>query len=475
MDIEVGGELNRKLFGKDFKWGVSTAAYQIEGAHDADGKGSSIWDIYTERKKKILNGHHGKIACDFYNRYKEDISLLKDLNIPNFRLSTSWSRIMPSGTGPINHKGIDFYNRIIDTSLENGIEPWLTLYHWDLPHALEQKGGWTNRDIISWFAEYTEICANHFGDRVKHWMVMNEPMVFTGAGYFLGVHAPGRTGANNFLPAVHHTVLSISEGGRILRDLLPAAEIGTTFSCSFIQPYTNRPKDVNAANRIDALLNRMFIEPILGMGYPENDLSFLKKIKKYMHPGDEDKMAFDFDFIGVQNYTREIVKNSYLTPYVQASLVKAKDRGVPYTSMGWEVYPESIYEMIRKFNEYKNIKKIYITENGAAFPDHIIDGKIDDAERLNYIKENLKQVLRARNEGMSAEGYFVWTLTDNFEWSEGYHPRFGLVHVDFETQQRTIKSSGHWYSDFLSGQNDQTKSDLNLEKSDLISSIASRS
>ena len=475
MDTDVEGELSRDLFGKDFKWGVSTAAYQIEGGHDADGKGSSIWDTYTERRNKILNGHHGKIACDFFNRHQEDISLVKKLNIPNFRFSTAWSRILPAGTGAVNQKGIDFYNRIIDTCLENETDPWLTLYHWDLPHELEKKGGWTNRDVISWFADYTEVCAKHFGDRVKHWMVMNEPMVFTGAGYFLGIHAPGRTGANNFIPAVHHTVLSISEGGRILKQMLPACEVGTTFSCSFVEPYTNRPKDMSAANRIDTLLNRMFLEPILGLGYPEKELSFLKKIGRYMHPGDEDKLAFDFDFIGIQNYTREVVKSSFFTPYVQASLVKASDRKVPFTAMGWEVYPESIYEMIRKFNSYDTIKKIYITENGASFTDHIIDGKVNDVQRTTYIQDNLKQVLRARKEGLNVEGYFVWTLTDNFEWSEGYHPRFGLVHVDFETQQRTVKSSGHWYSQFLGGLKDHAAPDLNFEKSDLISSIASKS
>jgi beta-glucosidase len=449
MEFETQDQFNRDLFGKDFKWGVSTAAYQIEGSHDAEGKGSSIWDIFSERKGKILAGHHGKIACDFYNRYPDDLTLVKKLNIPNLRLSISWSRIMPNGTGTVNQKGIDFYNKLIDSCLENGIEPWLTLYHWDLPHALELKGGWTNRSVISWFSEYVEVCAKHFGDRVKHWMVMNEPMVFTGAGYFLGIHAPGRTGLKNFLPAVHHTVLSISAGGRILRSILPTAEIGTTFSCSYIEPYTNRPKDLAAASRVDTLLNRLFIEPVLGLGYPEHDLSVLSKLKKYFHPGDEDKMAFDFDFIGVQNYTREIAKHSFFTPYLKASLVKAKDRKVPLTSMGWEVYPASIYEMIKKYSAYKEIKKIYITENGAAFPDELVDGQIDDVQRKEYIRENLKQVLKARNEGLNAEGYFVWTLHDNFEWAEGYHPRFGLVYVDFDTQERIIKSSGHWYSEFL--------------------------
>lgn len=449
MGNGTDNELKRDLFGKDFKWGVSTAAYQIEGGHDADDKGRSVWDVFSARKNKILNGHHGNIACDFYNRYPQDLALVKKLNIPNFRFSTSWPRIIPAGAGTVNQKGVDFYNRIIDTCLENGTDPWLTLYHWDLPHALELKGGWTNRDIVSWFGEYTTVCAKHFGDRVKHWMVMNEPMAFTGAGYFLGVHAPGRTGAKNFIPAVHHTVLSISEGGRILRDMLPSAEIGTTFSCSFVEPYSNGPRDVGAAKRIDALLNRMFIEPVLGLGYPETELSFLKKIKKYYHPGDEDKMAFDFDFIGIQNYTREIVKNSFFTPYVRASLIKAKYRNVPFTSMGWEVYPESIYQMIRKFNAYEGVKKLYITENGASFTDHVINGRIDDVERTNYIQENLKQVLRARDEGLNVEGYFTWTLTDNFEWTEGYHPRFGLVYVNFETQERIVKSSGNWYAEFL--------------------------
>ena len=449
MESEGGDQLRRNLFGKGFKWGVSTAAYQTEGSHDTDGKGSSVWDIFSERKGKILSGHHAKVACDFYNLYPGDLSLVKKLNIPNIRLSVAWSRIIPLGTGAVNQKGIDFYNRLIDNCLENDTDPWLTLYHWDLPHALELKGGWTNSNIISWFGEYTEICAKHFGDRVKHWMVMNEPMVFTGAGYFLGIHAPGRTGLKNFLPAVHHSVLSISEGGRILKDILPDAEVGTTFSCSYVEPYTNRLKDIEAAKRVDTLINRLFIEPVLGLGYPEDDLPVLKKLHKYFYPGDEDKLAFDFDFIGIQNYTREIVKYSMFTPYLKASLVKAKDRKVPVTTMGWEVYPESVYQMIKKYNAYSEIKKIYITENGAAFPDQLINSEINDQPRIKYLQEILKQVLKAKNEGLNVEGYFVWTLTDNFEWAEGYHPRFGLIYVDFETQERIIKSSGHWYAKFL--------------------------
>jgi len=356
---------------------------------------------------------------------------------------------LPDGAGTVNQEGIEHYNKVIDYCLKQGITPWVTIYHWDLPQALEIKGGWTNRSIIDWFAEFTTVCAKSFGDRVKHWMVMNEPSVFTGAGYFFGIHAPGKTGLKNFLPAVHHATLCMAAGGKILRDLLPGAEIGTTFSCSFIEPYSDKPKNVSAAKRTDALINRLFIEPVLGMGYPVVDLPVLRGMEKYMLPGDADNLKFDFDFIGVQNYTREIVKYSFFTPYIQATLVKAEKRNVPLTAMRWEVYPPSIYHMLKKFNAYPQIKKIYLTENGAAFPDVVVDGKVDDPKRLEYLQEYLKQVLKARNEGCKVNGYFIWTLTDNFEWAEGYNPRFGIIYVDFKTQQRIVKSSGQWYADFL--------------------------
>ncbi|MES2064762.1 MAG: GH1 family beta-glucosidase [Bacteroidota bacterium] len=441
--------LSKQLFGDDFAWGVSTAALQIEGSCDAEGKGTSIWDTFSARKGKILNNDKPTTTCDFYNRYQQDIDLVKELNIPNFRFSIAWSRILPDGTGRINQAGIDHYNKLIDYCLQQGIEPWLTLYHWDLPQALEDKGGWTNREIVNWFSEFVTICAQNFGDRVKNWMVMNEPAVFTGAGYFLGIHAPGRSGLRNFLPAVHHVVLSIVAGARILRKICPDAQIGNTFSCSHIEPYADKPKHINAAKRADALINRLFIEPILGLGYPTDDVTALKGIYKYHKPGDEDNISFDFDFIGIQNYTREIVKYSFFTPYIGANLVKAEKRNVELTDMKWEVHPPAIYHMIKKFNAYPQIKKIIITENGAAFPDTVINGKVDDPKRVKYLQTHLQQVLKAKQEGCKVTGYFVWTLTDNFEWAEGYHPRFGLIYIDFDTQQRIIKSSGHWYAALL--------------------------
>ena len=440
---------NKSLFGEDFVWGVSTAAFQTEGACNADGKGESIWDTFTAKKGKIRNADKADIACDFYTNYKADIDLIKKLNIPNFRFSISWARILPNGTGEINQAGIDHYNNVIAYCFNQGIEPWITLYHWDLPQALENQGGWTNREITGWFEEYVTVCANSFGSKVKNWMVMNEPAVFGGAGYFLGIHAPGRSGLKNFLPAIHYIVLSLAAGAKILRKLLPAANIGTTFSCSHIEPLSDKPKHIGAARRADALINRLFIEPVLGLGYPMADVSVLKELNKYILPGDSDKMQFDFDFIGIQNYTREIVEYSFFTPYIQARLVKAEKRKVPLTAMGWEVYPAAIYQILKKYSAYLQIKKILITENGAAFPDQVIDNQVADDQRVEYLKSHLQQVLKAKQDGCNVHGYFVWTLTDNFEWAEGYHPRFGLIHVDFKTQRRLIKNSGKWYANFL--------------------------
>lgn len=442
-------ELCRSDFGKDFTWGVSTAAYQIEGAHQKNGKGLSIWDDFTAKKGKILNNENANEACDFYNNYHQDLALMRSMNIPNYRFSISWSRIFPNGTGQVNKNGVDFYNRVIDFCLELEIEPWITLYHWDLPLALEKKGGWTNRDIVNWFSEYVSFCVKTFGDRVKHWMVLNEPMVFTGAGYFLGIHAPGKKNLSSFMAAAHHATLCQAEGGRIIRSLNSKLKIGTTFSCSHVDALTNDMPDLIAATKVDALLNRMFIEPLLGHGYPTGDLKILQRIEQFIKDGDEQRLPFNMDFIGIQNYTREVVTHSYLTPLLQARIVKANARNVERTLMNWEVYPESIYFILKKYGNYREIKEIFVTENGAAFHDHLENGKINDIQRKHYLQHYLTNVLKAKKEGVNVKGYFVWTFTDNFEWAEGYHPRFGLVHVDFATQKRTIKNSGYWYSNFL--------------------------
>ncbi|MDN3676300.1 GH1 family beta-glucosidase [Flavobacterium paronense] len=441
--------LSKKDFGADFLWGVSSSALQTEGAHDADGKGLSIWDVFVTKPKKILNHDTHFVAADFYHNYKTDIALLKQMGIPNYRFSLSWPRIIPNGTGTVNQAGLDFYHNIIDCCIENGIEPFVTLYHWDLPQELEYKGGWTNREIVQWFEEYVKVCANAFKDKVRYWMVLNEPMVFTGGGYFLGIHAPGKKGFDNFIPAMHHAVLCQAVGFNTIKAILPEAQVGTTFSCSYITPYSASEKDKKAAIRVDALLNRLFIEPSLGLGYPIASLPFLKKVKKYQLPEDEALMKVTFDFIGIQNYTREVVAYSIFTPYINARIIPADKRKVFYTAMDWEVYPEAIYEMIRLFDNYEGVKKILITENGASFPDELIDGIIDDHHRRHFLKSYLEQVLRAKKISAKLAGYFVWSLTDNFEWGEGFKQRFGLIHVDYDTQKRTVKNSGWWYKQFL--------------------------
>jgi len=436
-------------FGEDFLWGVAASAFQTEGGQDKDGKGLSIWDAFSGKRSTIANNDSPAIAANFYENYKEDIALIKELGIANFRLSLSWSRILPNGIGEVNQAGLDFYHKVLDTCIENGIEPFVTLYHWDLPLELEKKGGWTNREILEWFTEYVTVCVKAFKGKVKYWMVLNEPSVFVGAGYFLGIHAPGKKGLNNFLPAMHHALLCQAIGYKTIKQITPEAQVGSTFSCTYVTPKTYTEKDIKAAERVDTLLNSAFIEPSLGFGYPVQTLPFLKHIHKYVQKGDEELIKVEFDFIGLQNYTREVVGHNSYVPYINAKIIPANKRNVEYTAMNWEIYPKAIYYMILKFSQYEGVKKILITESGASFFDELKSNGINDKERIQYIQSYLQQVYNAKEKGGKVSGYFVWSLTDNFEWAEGYKQRFGLVYVDFDSQKRTIKNSGYWYRDFL--------------------------
>lgn len=444
-------DFTRADFGKDFLWGVATAAYQIEGAWNVDGRGPSVWDTFSHKRGKVDRNENGDVSCDFYNRYPTDIPLVKELNMDVFRFSTAWSRILPTGTGQVNQKGLDFYARVIDTCLEKGVQPWLTLYHWDLPQALEDKGGWQNRDVVGHFSEYADLVTRTFGDRVKNWMVLNEPMAFTAVGYLLGVHAPGKRWPKNFLPTVHHATMCQAEGGRIIRRNVPGANVGTTFSCSSAEPLNGNNVHREAVKRADVLLNRLYIEPPQGLGYPMDDLPMLRKMERYIYGDDMAKLAFDFDFYGLQNYTRVIFKGNGIIPYIKGTPVSPKNlRPRPQiTDMDWEVHPMGIYKMLKYFAKYPGIRNIIVTENGAAFPDAVENGRVHDHERVRFYQDYLREVLRAKREGVNVNGYFCWTLLDNFEWAEGYRTRFGLVHVDFETQKRIIKDSGLWFKDFL--------------------------
>jgi len=438
-------------FGPDFYWGVAIAAAQNEGAYMTDGRGLSIWDVFARRQGKIKGGANAYEACDFYHRYKDDLLLVKALGFTVFRFSFSWSRLFPEGTGRVNKAAVAYYHKVIDECLLLGLVPFVTLYHWDLPQALQKEGGWAGLHLQKWFSRYVSFCAEEFGDKIKHWIILNEPMGFTSLGYMLGKHAPGKTGLDNFFAAVHNAALAQAEGGRIIRKLVPNAYIGTTFSCSEVQPFTDKKEDLLAAKRMDILLNRLFIEPALGRNYPHDDFPLMDKL--HMHSKAwkyTDRMQFSFDFIGIQNYFSVTVKHNPLIPYVLAGEVKAQTRKVPHTALGWEINAHSFYHVLKRYWNYGSVKEIIVTENGACFKDYVQNGVVADDQRIAYFQEYIAALHKAKQEGVKIKGYFAWTLMDNFEWSEGYHARFGLIHVDFKTQLRTIKNSGYWWRDFLS-------------------------
>jgi beta-glucosidase len=446
------GNLTASAFGEDFLWGVAMAAAQNEGAAHMYGKGPSIWDNFSRRQGKIKGGGKPTVACDFYHRFKDDLLLVKALGFTVFRFSISWTRILPEGIGRVNKEGIAFYHRVIDECLRLGLTPYVTLYHWDLPASLEKEGGWASHLMGKWFSRYVTLCAEEYGDKVKDWIVLNEPFGFTSLGYMLGKHAPGRIGLGGFMSAIHHAALAQAEGGRILRQLVPRAHIGTSFSCSEVIPRSDSPQDRAAAKRIDILMNRLFIEPALGRGYPREDFKFIEKLELHNKSWKyTERLSFDFDFIGIQNYFPLVVRHNPLIPIIQASEVKASARKVPHTAMGWEINPDSFYRMLKRFWLYGGVKEIIVTENGAAFRDELVNGVVDDVHRIGYYREYLRALLQAKIEGVNITGYFAWTLMDNFEWSEGYHAHFGLIHVDFSTQLRTIKNSGYWFRDLLTG------------------------
>ncbi len=426
------------------------AAAQNEGAYNIDGRGLSIWDVFSKRNGKIKSGAKPFESCDFYHRYKDDLLLVKALGFKVFRFSISWSRILPEGIGKVNKEGIAFYHALIDECLKLELIPFVTLYHWDLPYALEKEGGWTSHFLLKWFNRFVTVCAEEFGDKVKNWIILNEPMGFTSLGYALGKHAPGKTGLNNFFPAVHNAAMAQAEGGRIVRSIVNKSYIGTSISCSEVIPFSTNKKDIDAANRMDILLNRLFIEPSLGLGYPDDNFLLMEKLHLFNKAWKyTERMYFDFDFIGLQNYFPITVKHNPVIPIIQASEVKASTRKVPHTAMGWEINADSFYRMIKRFASYKDVKEIIVTENGAFFKDKITNGVVNDEQRIDYFKKYMTALLKAKKEGIAVNGYFAWTLTDNFEWSEGFNARFGLVYVDFETQLRTVKQSGHWFREFL--------------------------
>jgi beta-glucosidase len=399
-------------FGDEFIWGVSSSCFQMDRHQDKSNEGKSILDKSASRKKAIVNNDSPNTPTKSCENYKEDIKTIKKLGLQNYRFSISWSRILPNGIGEVNQEGIIFYNDVLNTCIENDIEPFVTLYDCDLPFELEKKGGWTNRDILEWFEEYIKVCVAVFNDKVKYRIILNEPFVFVGGGYFLGVHKLGKRGLNDFLPAMHHALLCQSIGYRIIKEINPKTEVGTSYSCSYITPLTYSEKNIKAAERIDTLLNRAFIEPSLGLGYPTKVLPFLKHIKKYIHQGDEELIKVNFDFISLQNYNREVVEHHSYTPYVNAKLIPANKRKIATPIMNWELYTKSIYMMILKFSNYSGVKNIIVTENSGSFIKQIEENFVEDKARSFYMQNYMQEVLYAKKKSEKVKGCFFLFINE---------------------------------------------------------------
>jgi beta-glucosidase len=438
-------------FPREFIWGTATSAYQIEGAWNEEGRGISIWDTFAHQAGKTYLGDNGDIAADHYHHYLDDVALMAQLGLKAYRFSISWPRILPEGTGKVNQEGLDFYKRLLDALLEKGIEPFPTLFHWDLPQVLQDKGGWPERATAEAFGNYAEVVGKHLGDRVNYWITHNEPMVLAVLGHFTGEHAPG---IQDPIAAVSSGLNLLVSHGLAVQALRTHAKkdakIGITLNLSPVHPATCSEEDTKAATLFDALMNRMFVEPVLLGKFPEeimclvassmNDIDLTNDLKNISTP---------IDFLGVNYYSRSVIRSDPDFPFIQASQIQPS--GNEYSQM-WEIYPAGIYELLNRiWKDYgkngNSTLRLIVTENGICVPDGVdYDGRVRDIRRVQYLRSHIAQVQRAVAEGIPIDGYFVWSFLDNFEWSYGYQMRFGLVYVDFATRKRIVKDSGYWFA-----------------------------
>jgi beta-glucosidase len=431
-------------FPPGFIWGAATAAYQIEGAWNADQKGESIWDRFSHTPGKIENGDTGDIACDHYHRWQEDIKLMKEIGLQAYRFSISWPRLFPEGRGLPNQAGIDFYSKLVDNLLENGIEPYLTLYHWDLPQTLQDLGGWPARSTAEAFVEYARLVSQRLGDRVHNWITLNEPYVSAWVGYMEGRHAPGHQDVDEMLAAAHHLLLAHGWSVPVIRENAPDAQVGIVLNLSGMVPASSSYADRAAARIWDGMVNRWYLDPLAARGYPLDVVQHFDRPMDFILENDLAAIAKPVDFLGVNYYTRWVVR-SEVVPEEENEPRTVFVNPNP-TEMGWEVYPEGLYEILGRIHFDYNFNRVYITENGAAYPDVInSQGRVEDPLRIAYLNEHLKSVSKAIAVGIPVKGYFVWSMVDNFEWAHGYSMRFGLIYVDYETQKRILKSSAEWY------------------------------
>jgi beta-glucosidase len=432
-------------FPPDFVWGAATAAYQVEGAIHEDGRGESIWDRFSAQPGMVLNGDTGAVACDHYHRWQSDIALMQRLNLNGYRFSVAWPRILPQGTGQVNQQGLDWYDRLVDALLAAGITPFVTLYHWDLPQLLQDKGGWPARATAEAFVEFADVVSRRIGDRVRHWITHNEPWVVSMLGHLLGLHAPGARDLGQALAAAHHVLLSHGMAVPVLRANSPGSEVGITLNLTPALPASESATDLAAARRFDGFANRWFLDPLVRGAYPDDMLHYYGDAAPDVQPGDLETIATPTDFLGVNFYFSQMVAHDEAGPLVQTRPVARPGREL--TDMGWEVSPEGLGELLRRLGGEYSIGRLYITENGAAYRDAPpTNGVVADEARRSYLERHLRECQAAIEDGVGLSGYFAWSLMDNFEWALGYAKRFGIIYVDYASQERTIKQSGLWYA-----------------------------
>jgi beta-glucosidase len=437
-----------KRFPKGFLWGAATASYQIEGAWQEDGKGESIWDRFSHTPGKVERGETGDVAADHYHRWPEDIALMKEIGIRSYRFSIGWPRIFPEGQGRVEQAGLDFYSKLVDGLLAAGIEPMATLYHWDLPQALQDEGGWTSRSVVGAFEAYADLVSRTLGDRVKLWGTMNEPVVSALVGYYEGRHAPGHKDIDEMLAAAHHLLLSHGQAVPVIRANVSEAEVGIVLNLDIKTPASGSYYDRKTAYLEDGKYNRWYLDPIAGRGYPQDAVTAFDRNMDFVLPDDMERIAAPLDFLGVNHYFRQIVRSDEVGE--EDNWPVSEHQTGDFTEMNWEVYPPSLYQVLTRVHYEYQFPKIYVTENGAAFPDVKDEkGREKDERRISYLQEYLESAANAVAHGVPLAGYYYWSLMDNFEWAHGYAKRFGLIHVDFNTLERSIKDSGRWYQSFL--------------------------
>jgi len=443
-------------FQDDFTWGVATSSFQIEGSTAVDGRGPSIWDTFCATPGKVANGDNGDVACDHYNLFEEDVRIMQEMGVQSYRFSLAWPRMFPNGDSVREERGFEFYNRLIDALLEAGIKPLATLYHWDLPQPLQDKGGWANRETVAAFKDYATACAEAFGDRVIDWVTINEPWCVSWLGYMNGVHAPGVKSLDDAIAAAHHTALAHAEAVRAIRAVQPLARAGAALNMTnYVVANPEDAEVVEAAALMDSHVNRWWIEAQLTGKYPSNLVEeYGDRLAKVMLPGDEELLKIDAELLGINYYNDSFLASPRINDgsLLSKGLFPFKQRvndtpPAPHTDMGWPITPDGIYNLLMRIHrDYPTVGELMITENGVAFDDGPdANGVVNDSRRVEYFKSHIYNVLRAVSEGSALRSYYAWSLLDNFEWAEGYNKRFGLVHVDFVTQKRTLKESAKTY------------------------------